>query len=216
MIPSVVVAWPSIDAEAANACASRWKEKGYKTLVLIEYDNTVPSVPNIVLGQAKWSGFAAAANHLCEYSKEDIVVLIGDDMHPDPNHTPEEIAILFQERFPDLYGVMQPTGDKYGSIENCAVSPWIGRTYIEESYSGHGPYWTGYHHYFSDEELQAAAVLQGAFQQRSDLSHYHDHWERRKENRPAHLMEPLRNHSKDSKLFKKRKSQGFPGCERLK
>ena len=215
MSPSVVVAWPSINAKEADDCATYWKSQGYDNMVvLMEEGQEKPSIPNRVVYQSKWEGFAHAANLLCHSCDEDIVVLIGNDMRPDFNHTPEQIADGFLFQFPDLYGVMQPTGDKYGSIESCAVSPWIGRAYIEESYGGIGPYWPEYFHYFSDEELQSAATLQNAFVQRSDLSQYHDHWERNKQQRPEHLMKSLRMHSIDRKRFNKRKLHNFPGHER--
>jgi len=138
--------------------------------------------------------------------------VIGDDIFPDPSRTAQEIGEEMVQRFPDLYGVMQPIGDVYGLTHKCAVSPWIGRRFIETAYGGEGPYWPGYYHYFADHELQLAAESLGAFHQREDLVQYHDHWQRKEGvRRPVYLQRAKREHRKDQRLCKERKQEGFPG-----
>ena len=63
-------------------------------------------------------GFAIETNILiraCLDSGADLIVVLGDDLHPDPKFHAQEIADRFVNQFPDLEGVAQPLGDKYGA-----------------------------------------------------------------------------------------------------
>ena len=108
---------------------------------------------------------------------------------------------------------MQPIGDRYGSIMKCAVSPWIGRKFIEKTYSGNGPYYTGYYHYFSDQELQDVATKLGCFYQDRSIVQYHDHWQRKNRTRPSYLMTAKDKWENDRKTYLTRKQEGYPGHE---
>lgn len=209
----VWVAWPTVNVERSKTMVGLWQEKGYKVILLVNppHINMDFLEAEMVIVQPKWQGFAIAANALCWEAPGDIVVVVGDDIYPDKEHTAKEIARDFKARFPDLNGVMQPTGDKFGWTHKCAVSPWIGRKFIETSYNGHGPYWERYYHYFSDQELQEYAAKLGLFQQREDLSQFHDHWQRKEDGRrPPYLMESKRQWHKDKRTFEQRMAKGFP------
>ncbi|RLF30316.1 MAG: hypothetical protein DRN14_00235 [Thermoplasmata archaeon] len=206
--------WPSAHPKLANETAKRWKAAGYKTAVLLDNVGDRPSECNAVCVAREWKGFPNAINVLTRMVKADMVVCIGDDLFPAREADCQTIARQFAERFPDLFGVMQPTGDRFGSIDECAPSPWIGRGFIDEAYGGNGPYYDQYFHYFCDAELQEVAVLLDAFQQRRDLSQYHDHWQRDGGERPPHLMRALKEWKKDRALYEGRKRHNFPGHER--
>ena len=211
--PEVWVVWPTISPVKSLPMVDKWHELGYKVAILVNPPNRndqLFSAERVVV-QNKWKGFPVAANILCKIVPGDIVVVVGDDVYPDPNRTAEEIGVEFLKRFPDTYGVMQPIGDKFAWTHKCAVSPWIGRTFIERAYQGRGPFWEGYYHYFSDQELQEYATSLGIFQQREDLTQFHDHWQR-KENpqRPPHLMEAKKKWRKDRHTFQIRKGKGWP------
>jgi hypothetical protein len=191
----------------------RWHALDYHVAVLVNPPYSYTDLPDAdrVIVQEEWRGFPIAANVLCAEVPGDVVVVVGDDLYPIPHSTAQQIRREFLERFPDSFGVMQPTGDKFGTIDRCAVSPWIGRAFIERSYDGKGPYWMGYYHYFCDEELQAYASSLGAFQQRPDLSQYHDHWQRGEQpKRPKHLRRAKSQWAKDRSLFKERQRKGWP------
>ena len=214
MPPEIWAIWPSANPELADAAAKLWKEAGYKTAVLIDKGVEAPQEPHRTIIGGEWKGFPDAINRLCREVPGEVVVCIGDDIHPPQEETPAVIYDKFRERFPDWFGVMQPTGDRFGSIDLCCPCPWVGRRFIEEAYKGKGPYWPGYFHYFSDQEIQDAAILLGAFQQRSDLTQYHDHWQRDRGKRPVHLGEALKHHRKDKVLYAIRKRANFPGHKR--
>lgn len=127
-----------------------------------------------------------------------------------------------------LFGVMQPTGDRWGDaqgayIDRVAGSPWIGREFARRMYGGSGPYWPEYFHMGVDEELQAVATKLGVFWQRPDLTHYHAHWGRPRpgermgqvDRMPAFLAEANspEHWRKYKALFSKRQAAGFPGHE---
>ena len=190
-----------------------WHEYGCQVAVLVNHPHGYRVLPeaDMVILQKEWRGFPVAANILCQRVPADIVVVVGDDLYPDPNTTAQQVGEEMLSRFPDLYGVVQPTGDRYGLPDICCISPWIGQTFIERAYRGRGPYWEGYYHYFADHELQLAAEKLGVFQQRPDLVQYHDHWQRKGEFRPKYLRQAKREHRKDKLLCEQRKREGFPG-----
>ena len=219
MKPDVWVVWPTVHLEQTKVQIEKWRNMGYRTAVLINppHSEEDPCLDDaeIISVQVDWKGFPLAMNQLCaivlECSAADVVVTVGDDIDPDPNHTAQELGERFIERFPDLNGVIQPTGDKFASIEKCAVSPWLGRNFILYAYGGQGPYREEYFHYFSDQELQEYAESRNIFEQWPDITQYHAHWQRMKgEKRPEHLMEALDHHGPDKKTFERRKRKGWP------
>ena len=207
--------WPTVSVKRSRSLIGKWQDMGYDVAVLVNppLQHTDFLEADWVIVQQEWKGFPTAANILCREVPGDVVVVVGDDVYPEPKKTTQEIGQDFLQRFPDLLGVMQPTGDIYGCINQCAVSPWIGRKFIQEAYGGKGPYWEEYFHYFSDQELQKYAIKMKAFQQRPDLSQYHDHWGRQIDvKRPKHLHKAKQMWQKDKTLFEHRKAAGFPSC----
>jgi len=212
---SVLVAWPTVDVKEANETAEEWKKQGYDTAILVE-DQNIPQPEHIdhQVYIPRWRGFPVAANQLCQTFRGmyDIIVIGGNDLYPDQNKTAYEIESEFKEHFGGTFGLMSPTGDRYGLIDEAAVCPWIGSEYIDKMYDGKGPYYEGYYHYFCDGELQDVAALNGTFLQRLDISQYHDHWSRNQEQRPDHLIHAKACHPVDQRTYHSRKADGFPGA----
>lgn len=210
----VWVVWPAARPEKSKLIIDAWHDQGYKVAVLVNPPHgghSDLSTADRVIVQDIWKGFATAANILCHEVLSNVVVVAGDDMYPDQSNRAQTIADAFEKHFNGFFGVMQPTGDRYGCIDKCAVAPWIGRAFIDIAYGGKGPYWEDYFHYFADEELQTAAEQCNAFWQRRDLSQYHDHWQRKKGTmRPEYLIDALSKHPADAKLFQLRKAAKFP------
>ena len=148
-------------------------------------------------------------------------------------HGPEPKAIL--DRLADLryqtFGVMQPTGDRWGEnepwaraqfpdapayIDRICGSPWIGREFARRMNQGKGPFWPEYLHMFGDEELQCVAQRMGVLWQRRDLTHHHEHPRRDGVARTPDFAAEIYSsgHWQASKLlFDSRKAAGFPGSE---
>lgn len=191
----------------------KWIGAGYRVIVLqdrVRFDVHGAEVYH----HGEYHGYAWAVNYLYRVvsgvSGAPVVVLIGDDMDPDPHKSPGEIRREFEERFPDTFGVMQPIGDPLSGVDRICGSPWVGRSFASRINGGVGPLWPGYYHFFADEELFDVTTMLGCLWQRRDLSHYHDHWSRRGE-RPPHLGAAQDNWDADKATHTERKSKGFPG-----
>jgi len=236
--------------EQVRPVLDRWRERGYKIALYRDMacPGTTPSpfiVSNsadLVLERFDYPGYAAATNEIissvmAKDQSAEWFVTGGDDTWPDPNRTAEEIAEECKRYFGPLdrrpragssFGVMQPTGDRWGDkdgayIDRVAGSPWIGREFARRMYGGRGPYWPEYTHMGVDEELQAVAEKIGVFWQRPDLTHYHDHWgrprpgeERGNADRMPAFLERANSHEewhRYKRIFEARKAAWFPGHE---
>jgi len=240
----------------AVACLRKWKERGYNTIIMVDAQDVpawafgdhgvgavdlmhVPALPG------RYPGYAQAVNTLVrqvlhEDPKCDWIVTGGDDVFPDPNHTADEIAAQCSEHFGGkrlskpgdwtTFGVMQPTGDRWGEeepyarqmwpdapamIDRICGSPWMGRSFCERINQGNGPLWPEYFHNWVDEELQNVAIKYGCFWQRRDLTHYHNHCVRTTGQWAPHLAGATADYHKFEPLFRARKAAGFPGSEPL-
>lgn len=218
---SPVEVWYAIPSANPENCRARlpvWREHGYKVAVLQNWKRgEIPA--DLVVWSDHYPGWPGSVNLLCREivpKTATIVVSGGDDMLPDPNFTAQELAEQFLERFPDTFGVMQPTGDGYMSCDGYCGSPWLGRAWFERAYGGRGPMWGEYRHNWADKELHWVAKGLGVLWQRPDLTHKHEHFTRGGEDRPdywAATVAPKDQH--DVELFLSRKWAHFPGHEPL-
>lgn len=208
---------PTANIPRAEKCLKAWKDRGYMTAVLIDGANSSPPKHcDLWIWQEQYRGWGKSVNQLCKLLTAshgaEWVVSGGDDHYPDPKLSPEEIAAQTEKRFGGTLGVMQPIGDLYGSIERCADSPWFGAKWIRRAYQGNGPMCEAYEHFFMTEELQSVATRMGCFQQRADITQYHDHFLRNGEPATAY-QEAARNGpwQRDCSTFQARSMAGFPG-----
>lgn len=220
---SVWFAVPTIDPPRASATFARWRARGYKTAAFVDAGETRrPDADLVITGG--YTGYAAAINALaaalfhpvgCE--PPEAMVIGGDDHDPDPKHTAAEMLVIFRGRFPHLFGVMQPTGDKFPGNGHAATCPWIGRRFVQLAYSGLGPLNDSYFHFNVDCELRDAAIQLGCYQERPDLSQYHHHWTRDplKRGRPEHLARAVGENPRDRAVFEQRREHHFPGVMEL-
>ena len=234
-------------AAEANEVLNLWRERGYKIALFVE-PNTVDyayrEMANLWIIRETYPGYAAAVNELVRQVMRDDpecewFVTGGDDVEPDLNHTAEEIARECSEYFycqRSTFGVMQPTGDRWGStdpwaqklpenrrayVDRVCGSPWMGREFCRRIYGGKGPLWHEFEHMHVDEHLQAVAEKLGILWQRPDLTHHHRHWARRPgvetSDCPKHLERVSGpEHWQESKaVFNRLKLGGFVEAEDL-
>lgn len=241
----------------ANPVLQKWRDQGYKIALWRDWgaDSAISDV-SIYLD---YPGYAKAVNGLIgmvlgaplspdapKWADTDAewFVIGGDDVLPDPTKRADEIAWECSDHFrkwgrfegtigADAFGVMQPTGDRWGTnpthpnpamrtayIDRICGSAWIGRGFARRVYNGAGPLWPEYQHMFVDEELQRVAEKLGVLWQRRDLTHHHQHYARndglthshgRRPVKPAHLVkwtDP--KHWKEAEtIFKRREAEGF-------
>jgi hypothetical protein len=222
--------WLCIPSARPNGgTAKAWKERGYRVALFRDPGSDPVDCADLVL-VGEYPGYAQAVNALAkEVLAGDAdcrwIVSGGDDTLPDPNKTPERIAVECTQYFTGTFGVMQPVADRFagGSIDRIAGSPWMGREWCERANQGAGPMYPGFSHMFTDEALLRTAELLGVYWKRPDLMHFHDHFTRlsRDVNSPAvgrtpppHLVKwNTPQHWNESKaLFQSLEAQGFAPC----
>jgi len=212
---------PSANPEKCRRTLRVWREYGYRTAVLVDDVMSHPADAfgaDVTLRVSTYHGYAASVNTLCKtvVPKEfPIVVTGGDDMLPDPNHSADELAAQFLERFPDTFGVMQPHGDAYMASNRYCGSPFLGRAWFESMYGGRGGMYPGYHHNYADNELFWVARGMGALWERPDLSHFHEHFTRDGSAAPAYWDTVKKNDMRDCLLYYSRVHERFAGHEPL-
>lgn len=211
---SVWYAIPSASTERAERCASAWREMGYRVAILIDGDTPEPRGANLVMRVPTYEGYFASVNALSRRlvieDGAEIVVTGGDDMFPDPHHRADEIARDFRRDFPDLCGVMQPTGDDMPGTDRICGSPWLGREWILRGYDGTGPFHGGYRQFYGDEELRIVATRHDRMLDRPDLVQRHEHWSRGG-TPTAYQKANDRHWPIDQALFVERQAARFPG-----
>ena len=206
-----------------------WEAQGYVPVVWRDQSECLPDSWMQCFGQ--YRGYYWTQNWLIGRCFDqldcDWIVAAADDMTPDPAKTALEIAAECTDHFGGSFGVMQPTGDRWGEqqthigppgsayADRICGSPWIGRDFAAETYCGKGPYHEGYTHMFGDQELFEVAKRAGALWQRRDLTHYHHHWARVPSGAmPEFLREAnsAEHWARYKKLFERRQAAGFPGA----
>ena len=209
---------PSASVERCRAVLPAWRERGYKLAVLQNREFGDVGADAVVRADA-YPGWAASVNALCREvvpKHAAAVVTGGDDMLPDPHHSAADISRAFCERFPDGFGVMQPTGDGFLHAGEYCGSPWLGRGWIERAFGGRGPMPTGYRHNWADHELRWVARGHHALWLREDLAQRHEHFSRSGETPPAYWVESVGAHDEaDCRRFIARSWLGFPGAAAL-
>ncbi len=229
-----------------------WRERGYKVAVLRQGD---PIDCEIQIPTGEYLGWAPSVNilarHIIEHDQSaEWIVSGGDDYEPDMEHSPGEIAFECRQHFEmpipqsdewddGTWGVMQPTGDRWGDtpasrtqygedrgayIDRIAGSPWMGREWCKRAYQGNGPMFGGYKHMYADEELKEVAENLGVYWARRDIGQLHKHWGRKPGDEFAQMSDcpdfllpvntPQHWHE-SQKLFTERKMAGWPGSEPL-
>ena len=225
-MPNVWYAVPS--ARTDGGTVRQWKDAGYRVAVYRDPGAELLLWADLTL-TGPYPGYANAVNAMCReiltrWPDTQWIVTGGDDIDPD-SRNPEEIAAECTAHFGGTFGVMQPTGDRWGHelrtgkmhvyIENVAGSPWMGAEFCRRMYGGTGPLCSEYHHMFVDEELQRVAQQLGAFWQRPELIQEHHHWMRENQCEPEFLKRANRAFVESGLLFRARAAAGFPGHEPL-
>lgn len=180
----------------------------------------------------RYPGYARACNGLIQSVRAidpsaRWFICAGDDIFPETAKSADEIAAECELYFGGTYGVMQPTGDRWGEdpnqpnhtlrgayIDRVCASSFIGADFVDRTYGGRGPLHEQYFHMFVDEELFHVAKQSGVLWQRRDLTHRHNHWQRVRKPMPEYLTtaNSAAHWAEAQNLFNSRKAAGFPGA----
>ena len=217
---------PTARVPVALQILREWKGQGYRNALLLDTKSSDAAAVAVakaaynvdaVLVVEQYIGWADSVNRLAALALErgaDMVVTGGDDVWPEMRYPAHVLAQQFADHFPNLFGVMQPSGDGSECYDRCAMTPWVGRGFIEKTYGGKGPFWPEYFHFWPDTELFNVAHMLGCYWNRPDLIQFHDHWRRQGCNavRPQHLMAASARNGADHEIFTKRRGRGWPGA----
>ena len=223
----VFVVFPSANPIRATETTMKWRQMGYQVGVYFD-TGTVADTGAYREWRGPYEGYWATCNwmaHMLVNGQEQaqVVIFAADDIEPDSKHTCAEIADAYLDKFPSLYGVMQPTGDKQGvdktgtqaSARICG-SPWIGANWVKRAYGGNGASWAEYKSFYGDEELLHVAKREGVLWLNPDIKQHHAHWSFGWSQQQFYQR---RNSERywltDKALFEKRLAEGFPGSEPL-
>lgn len=225
----VAVLMPIAHEAKCRMTLPMWVERGYEVVVIQDkYRFPVPDGVHLIPPKRdSYPGWPKSINELVKVcGKEtsdfmggpaDLFIAAGDDMHPDPKLTAQQMAEKYFSRFPSGEGVMQPTGDDWtdslGRIaERICGSPVFGRVWATQAYGGQGPLCPEYHNFYADEELLNVAKGAGLLWQDRETSHYHDHWSRRGDPRTATELHTQDWWAEDKATFERRRAAGFPNA----
>ena len=206
----VAFAVPVADDDMVRAASTfaAWRALGYATAALVDGEQS-PDNCNHVVRTPPYRGWASAVNRLSDHLPwADWIVTGGVDIMPVAERTADDLSNECGEHFRGTYGVMQPTGDRYGALLNepmACVSPWLGREWRQQH-----PLHEGYRHFWADAELFHVAQARCRLWLRPELVQYHDHWARRGEAEPGHLAPATAANADDRALFEQRLAAGFP------
>jgi hypothetical protein len=127
--------------DEADGCLEAWQKQGYRTAVLREWDDGQTSA-EMQFHCTRYRGWATSVNYLVQsidmvFDDAEWFVTGGDDYYPDLNYTADEIAEQCREHFmrtplheiaAPTFGVMQPTGDRWGS-QSCPACRGSGKRF---------------------------------------------------------------------------------------
>lgn len=224
MKEDVWLALPSANIEMAKKTFPVWKSKGYKIAVIVpdRLLSQYSGLADIIVAESSiggYQGWPKAVNYLSGLlSDYEIIIAAGDDMYPDPDYEAHQLRLQFVRHFGGTFGVMQPYGDKFGSMacetcEQICGSAWLGKEFREKINQGKGPMWEEYWHMWADTELYQVATKYNCLWIRGDLSQFHEH--RLRGTHGFRPTIPSGNMKIAQKIYETRKKNNFPGTELL-
>jgi hypothetical protein len=219
-------------ASEAQRVIDMWRGRGYKVAIWRDLGDDPVECDYLMIGQ--YAGYARAVNSLAHDVLRfdaacDWIVTGGDDTEPEQMVAPDEIARQCTAHFKGTYGVMQPTGDRWGESRTirtvrCAVRILTGWP-VRRGWGVSGANWrtTGKGRCTRSSSIcswmrryRGQLTAQGCFLQRPDLTHYHRHWARTHGQReiPWYLRTVNGNsHWNQAKaIFERVKRGGFAEC----
>jgi hypothetical protein len=213
---------PTANAPQCSATFAKWRARGYHTAAYTDGATPRPDHCDLWIRDDAYPGWPAATNLLLGYvlrahPEIDWLIAGGDDMDPDPQASPQEVALACTRHFGGTFGVMQPTGDPLGldasgrcAAERICGSPWLGREFIARWQGGSNVFCERMHHYYADELLCRQTSACGLLWQRKDLTHFHRHPSRTGVTPPAYMRANQAHWAADEAVFREFERQGFP------
>lgn len=221
----VWVCIPTAQKKHVPGVLDQWSAKGYRVALWVDVGPVLPDMPISLLMMGHYPGVWRAWNALAKSvmaTGADVCILAGDDMHPDPVKSAQELATEYLAHFPTGLGVMQPCGDPQGDLIDgmpnagrICGSPWVGRDWVRLAYGGRGPVNPKYTAFYADEELKIVAQQHDALWMRKDVTQYHFHWSWNHLPKQAYHERNQKSWDLDKQLFESSKLTGFAEADFL-
>ena len=222
---TVWLGMPSANIEMARKTFPVWRHFEYNIAVICpdKLKSDYQPLVDLLITESEiggYQGWPKSVNLISNKLKNvDIVIAAGDDMYPDKHFTAYDLRRQFLDHFKGTFGVMQPYGDKFGSMacpecEQICGSAWLGRDFRNKINRGKGPMWEEYWHMYADTELYQVAKKHNCLWIRDDLVQYHQHRLRGEHHFIPTI--PAGNTAKAKEIYDRRKSQNFPNTEPIK
>jgi len=111
--------------------AREWEALGYDVILhrdMQELCKRREEHGETTISYRPYQGYAESVNHLVQLALRDItcswIVTGGDDVHPERMRLASEIEAECTDHFEGTFGVMQPTGDRWGEEDILARHQW--------------------------------------------------------------------------------------------
>ena len=221
---------PSANAANCRETLPVWRARGYRVAILQDRVRFEADA-DLIVREDEYRGWPWAINRLCQHSPirdATVVIAAGDDMLPDPSRSASELARDYMSRFPDGFGIMQPTGDQFLNSDTFCGSPWFGQGWMKRAFGGHGPIPRHYRHNWADMELHWVARELGVLWERPEVAQSHQHFARasitesatppgqQTPDPPAYWANSVGRYDiADAQTFSHRAWAGFPGAAPL-
>jgi hypothetical protein len=208
------IVFPAGNPVAGQVCANLWKHAGWRVAA-----QTDPGQPQIKCDLPITAPFASVAETFNTFARQlrgaKGIIYGNDDEFPGYGADVENFTAAFLSRFPDTFGVAQPTRCSTPDIIGGAPYPLVGGEFARRINGGQGAFREEYGHYFDDRELHDVAELLGCFAVLPDVEIKHLH---HSYGFPDMLPKQARQRARDRhanarKLYEERKANGFPGHE---
>lgn len=210
------VVFPAGNPVAGQVCANLWKHAGWRVGV-----QTDPGEPIVLCDLPISVPFVSVAATFNNFARQLLqrgargIIYGNDDEFPGFGADVENFSAAFLVRFPDTFGVAQPTRCATPDITDGAPYPLVGAEFARRINGGRGAFREEYGHYFDDREVHDVAERLGCFATLPDIEIKHLH---HSYGYPDMLPKQARQrarscHTAARKLYDERKAAGFPGHE---
>lgn len=208
------VVFPAGNSTAGQVCSNLWRSEGWRTAVFTDAGNPLVKCDRGMTGE--YRGVAATFN---AFARELIprgargMLYCNDDIFPSKGADVETFSRLFLERFPDTFGIAQPTGIWYDSYNYAACCPLVGAEFARRMNGGAGAFREEYRHFYDDQEIKDVAELRGCYAQLPEvhLKHLHHSYgfaDTLPEEKRKRIYEAR---ARSERIYNQRKAAGFPG-----
>ena len=202
--------WYAVPSSKGQGSWKEWKDAGFNVAMLGENQPKDESLDVFIHALDKeYLGYPWAIKRLMDYcfTTGDLVLVGSDDVFPTTSCNEYVAKYLFA--YPNLDGLVEPSGGKKIGERQLCICPMVGREFFSRYNQGRGIYDTSYSHFYADQELSIASEQMGKLTRDDSIRFDHRHWTKDGSNRPDHMIRWKAGAQADEDNFHKRRANGF-------